>query len=279
MSRLSACLAIALTLPGIARAQTTRPASAELSLSQVRDWAFYQRSGWNALGRERLADAEWAFGQAIVIAKLEVATDPRLTSRSYSDLAWTLHLQGRDAEAEPLAQWALLVRDRVFGVGSAQATRTVYALASIELALGRLEEAEVCLARVLAVAETTSGRDSLATADALDDLATVGALRRRYDRARSLFNRSIAIRKALRADGSGLAVPLDGLASIELAQGDFPEAESQFTRALEAAARDPATTPQTTARILTHQAELYRATGRPDEAAKAEATARTFAPR
>src|SRR5262249_37245486 len=154
-------------------------------------------------------------------------------ARSYGDLAWVLHGQRRDAEAEPLAEWALIVREKYFGRESMQAGQTAYTLAMIEVDRGKPDEAVPHLEESLAACERGMGPNHPFTADALDDLATLLVLRRSYDRARPLYERSLAILRKNNLDHPGQYVPLDGLATIDVAQGRYAEAEARLDEAIE----------------------------------------------
>jgi tetratricopeptide (TPR) repeat protein len=278
MRSLLLTLTLGLAIQATARAQTP-PAAApapkqELSFSQFADWNFYNNVGWIALARNELTKAEQMFGRAIEVARIEEASDPRLMARSYGDLAWVLHRQGRDAEAEPLARWALAVREKTLGPESKPLAQTIYTLGAIEVNLNHLDEAEALMTRTLAICERTLGPESLGTADALDDLAAVLVLRRKFDRARPLYERALTIFRGNGPDSAAQHTPLDGLASIDLTEGKLPEAEAHLTKALEMLDRDPLAVPAFHARVLRRKADVLRKLKRPDEAVALEAKAK-----
>jgi len=246
----------------------------ELTYQQVNDWQRLHATAWRALGRGDLDRAESEFLGAARIARVEAEADPRLLARTYADLAWVLHRRGRDAEAEPLAAWALAVRASRFGASSIQVAQTSYTLGAIEVNLGKLDEAEGHMARALAACEATLSPTGAGTADAIDDLAAVLVLRRRYDRARPLYDRAAAIYRAIDPDHPGQAVALDGLAGVEIEQGRLDEADAHLSRAAALLDRGRGADPSTLAAVLNRRAGLLRRTGRPDEAARAEARAR-----
>lgn len=256
-----------------------RPVGSKLTIEQLRDWSDFSAMGRGALARRDLKYAEDLFKRAIEVARIEAATDPRLLARSYGDLAWVLHGQGRDAEAEPLAEWALIVREKAFGRDAMQAGQTAYTLAMIEVDLGKLDEAEPHLEQSLAACERGMGSDHPYTADALDDLATLLVLRRSYDRARPLYERALAILRKFSPDHAGQCVPLDGLATIALNQGKYPEADARLDEAIKVLDRDRYADPTYHASVLRRKAEVLRKANRPDEAARVEARAKEVAAR
>ena len=263
-----------LLFPAIATAQVASPP--KLTHNQFSDWVFNHNAGWKAVGLNKLDRAEYCFKKAIEVARVEVDTDPRLMARSYGDLAWVLHLQGRDAEAEPLARWAFAVREKTFGAESMPVAQTMYTLATIERELGHLDEAEALLARTLAATRKKLGASAIGTADAMDDLATVLRERRRYDKARELYTKALAIFAAADPEHRGQVVPLDGLATIEAAEGMLGEAEAHLDRIGTLIGKGSTFDSAFAARILVRKAEIYRKTGRADQAAKAEADARSL---
>ncbi len=268
--------------PAWAQHVSPEPAKARadrLTHEQFTDWSDLNAMGRGALAKRDLKYAEYLFKRAIEVARVEADTDPRLLARSYGDLAWVLHGQGRDADAEPLAEWALVVRERYFGKDSMQAGQTAYTLAMIEADRGKLDEAQVHLEQSLAACEKGMGPNHPYTADALDDLGTVLVLRRSYDRARPLFERALRIFRGVSPDHVGQYVPLDGLATIDLNQGKFPEAEARLDEALKSLDRDRYANPTYHAAVLTRKAEVLRKTNRADDAAKLEAQAKEVAAR
>ena len=168
-----AAVCVSIVLFGSSSAPAQSPESApptKLTQYQFSDWFFHHNAGWKALYLNKLPKAEYCFNRAIEIAKIEIDADPRLAARSYGDLAWVLHRESRDAEAQPLAKWALSVREQSFGTDSMQVTQTMYTLAAIELKLNHLDEAEVLLAKTLDNCRLRLGNHTTGTAEAIEDL-------------------------------------------------------------------------------------------------------------
>jgi tetratricopeptide (TPR) repeat protein len=136
-------------------------------------------------------------------------------------------LQGKPREAEPLAEWALTVREQWFGRDSLQAALTLHILAQIASAQLRYARAEGCLERAIAVWQDKLGADNPQVALGLNDLATVYSLQRKFDRAEATFRRVLKMSsRSLSADHPDRAISLIGLGSLYVAQGEYAKADS-----------------------------------------------------
>jgi tetratricopeptide (TPR) repeat protein len=110
----------------------------------------------------------------------------------------------------------------------------------------------ICFASAPAIAQQEE-------ADALNRRANELYQAGKFSEAMPLAQRSLAIlEKALGADHPAVAVPLNDLASLHLAQGRYADAEPLFRRAL--AIREKALGPDhpNVAQLLNDLAELYR---------------------
>jgi tetratricopeptide (TPR) repeat protein len=217
-------LALATAVPG---PPSSSAAARSLSFRDFSDWNFANTAGQRALGRGNLDIAARRFHTAIAIARPVASSDPRLLARSYNDLALVLVLQGRAGEAEPLAQWALTVREQWFGKDSVQAAVTLHILAQITSSTLQYSRAEAYLVRAIAIWQDKVGADDPQVAIGLNDLATVYSLQRKYDWAESTFRRVLKIStRHLPADHPDRAISLIGLGSLYVAQGEFAKADS-----------------------------------------------------
>lgn len=260
-------LALIVALSAVAPATGQRPFVDPPSATEerFRHWLVYNDEGWFALGDGDLGLAEDRFRKAIESARPEAATDPRLLARSYADLAWVLHLLGRDKDAEPLARWALAVREQKLGRDKMPVGQTCYTLAAIELNLGHVPEAERLLERTLAVCEKALGADDPGTADALVDLATVCRMSRKHGRARALYDRALAIHRRAGDLAASLSA-LDGLAAIDEAEGRSAEAEARLKEVQALAEASPTIDPATLGALVSRRSGLLRKLGRAAEA-------------
>jgi tetratricopeptide (TPR) repeat protein len=81
-------------------------------------------------------------------------------------------LQGRTAEAEPLARQSLSILDKTPGVGTSNLTQSIENLAAICQELGKSEESERLYRRLLSVRWSTTGANA-GVAEILDSFAAV----------------------------------------------------------------------------------------------------------
>jgi tetratricopeptide (TPR) repeat protein len=194
---LPACLALVLVAPARSPAQTEPP-------EVMRDWRYYNNSGWISMRTGRLLDAEQRFHKAIEVARPYSRSDPRLLARSYADLAQVLYRLGRYKDAEPLAKWSLLVRESAPRIKPQTIYENLYVLASIYVAEERLEDAEPLLRRALAIHVKELGPNDPAVAVTLDDLAGVCRDQWKNTESERLYKRALALRE--RANPGGLDV-------------------------------------------------------------------------
>jgi len=276
----------------------------DLPIVVFSDWNYYNERGWRALGNGRLDVAEFAFRKAIDTLKPYAKTEARLLARSYHDLAWTLQAEGRITDAEPLAKWALSVRER-YPQNAKALAQNLNTLALIYMAERRYDDAEPLYRRAVPLWEVTIGAEHPGTAAAHHDLATVLSLKRKYDQAEEHFKRAIYIYEQLqnpardavaagrrnrgpgrpgpgepgyqRADPQSLAGSLIGLAKNYVAQSRYADAEPLLKRVLElydskAIAHDDLWL----ASALETYATLLRQTNRVPEAAPYEGRAKAI---
>jgi tetratricopeptide (TPR) repeat protein len=132
---------------------------------------------------------------------------------------------------------------------------------------GRHGDAERLLVADLARAERTQG-ESLATAQALVNLAELYRGRARFSEAEPLFQRAIALLESLGGPGQRQLVrPLNSLALVYRAQGLYAQAAPLCQRALTLAEQAHGTDHPAIAGALTNLLTVYLAQGRDGEAA------------
>lgn len=202
-------------------------------LSDHVDWMSMHEAGWRAMGKGWYDSAEREFTAAIEIAKRPGAIDPRLLARSYSSLAWALQKQGRNADAEPLAKWALETREANFPANAEPVARSLNQMGTLYLALNRTAEAEPLLRRVVAMdgAKSIPLKQEQAQSESLLGLTLVA--QRRYAEAEGNFARSVALREA--SQGSRhpeTGDELNNLAWARIEQGKLTEARPPMEKSL-----------------------------------------------
>jgi tetratricopeptide (TPR) repeat protein len=213
---LAVVLATAAAVPGQAGAQGS-------TFVEFSDWNFANEAGQRALREGAVDVAAGRFRAAIEVARRLVASDPRPLARSYTDYGVVLVIQGRAQDADPLAQWALAVREQRFGKDSVQVATTLHVLTLISSAQMQYSRAEAFVNRALAIWERRLGPDHPLVAVGRNDLATLYLQQRKFSQAETVF------REVLDSPASRLhdrAISLIGLASIYLAQGKVERAES-----------------------------------------------------
>jgi tetratricopeptide (TPR) repeat protein len=255
----------------------TGPSSAQtMTAERFQDWYHYNNFGRDALNRGDLDAASKCFRQAIEFARPAVASDPQPLARSYTDLSMVLVRQGRADEAEPMAEWALGVRERRFGSDSVPAAQTLHVLALIASAQKRYPRAEALLGRSLAIWEKQLPPNDPRLAIYLNDLATLYSFQRKYAQAEPLFQQVLEFSpRDLPANHPDRAVSLIGLASLFAAQGEFDRAESFDRQLLALLAKMPSTSYTSIAGSLEPYLTQLRKLGRTAEADALEAQARS----
>jgi tetratricopeptide (TPR) repeat protein len=174
---------------------TTAAGAPEIPIYAFREWLLYNNAGWTLLERGDYARAEQKFHAAIKAVWPYRVRHSRLLARTYLDLARVLYHEGRSAEAEPLAQWALTVRENHPTTKVDSLFQGVYTLGLIHEAQQHYAESETLLRRAVALQETAIGNDHDQTAVTLDHLATVCRDQGKNSEAESLYKRVVAIRE------------------------------------------------------------------------------------
>lgn len=252
-----------------------RAAGAEIPFREFSDWYYVYCSGQRALGQGDLDTAARRYREAIKIAWPSATSDPRPLARTYSDFALVLLLQGRLADAEPLAEWALKVREERFGKQSQQVATTLHVLAQIASAQMQYARAEALLTRATAIWQRELGADHPQMVIGLSDLATLYSLDRKYPEAERLFQRVLNMPgTALPLNDPYRAIGLIGLASTYTARGEFERAESTQFRLLAQMDRMPPAIYSDIAPSLDVYLTQLRRLGRTHEAEALESSAR-----
>jgi tetratricopeptide (TPR) repeat protein len=184
----------------IVSAQATLAVAQNIPFGVLRDWMFYSERGRYDLGRGAYVNAEKRFHLAIREIKPYPAVNHALMARSYCDLAKALYFQKRYAEAEPLAKWALSVRDADKKASPDAVFQCLFTLASIECEQKHYADAEPLFARALALQEKELPPAHVNTLLTLDRLAMVCREQEKYQAAEAFYLRTIAILQRHRPD-------------------------------------------------------------------------------
>ena len=178
-----------------------------------------------------------------------------------------LYNQGRYAEAIPLAEKNLLIREQVLGAKHLSTVTTLHNLAALYMATGAYDKAEPLYKRSLTMMDIIMGPEHPSTAATLNGMANLYSKMGAYDKAEPLYKRSLAIReKSLGPEHPDTATPLCNLAVLYYHTGTYDKAEPLYKRSL--AIREKFLGPDhpDTAIPLNGMALLYQTMGAYDKA-------------
>jgi tetratricopeptide (TPR) repeat protein len=162
-------------------------------LGALREWLRYTEDAANFLNKGDYVKAEQRLNLAIKEIRPFLPDTRHNMARSYCELARVLYHQKRYADAEPLAKWALSVRESDKKARPESVFQCVYTFALIQSALKHHGEAESLFKRSLALQEENLGPDHINSNLILNQLATVYVEQEKYTDAEPLYVRSIAI--------------------------------------------------------------------------------------
>ncbi len=162
-------------------------------LPALRDWQYHHEQAAQYLQQADYAKAEERLNLAIKNIRPYLPDTRRIMAKSYCDLARVLYHQKRYAEGEPLARWALSVRDSDKQSNPDAVFQCVYVLGLIQSARKQHVEAEQLLKRSLALQEQNLGHNHINSLIILDQLANVYIEQAKFAEAEVLYLRSIAI--------------------------------------------------------------------------------------
>ena len=151
-----------------------------------------------------------------------------------------LHAEGvrltraaKHAEALPLMERALEIREKTVGPEDPLVAEALNSLANIHRGKGDHVKAEPLYQRALAIRETALGAEHPDVATSLNSLGAHYFSRGDYAKAEPLHQRALAIReKVLGAEHPDVAASLNNLANVYLVTGDYAKAEPLYQRAL-----------------------------------------------
>ena len=155
--------------------------------SALDNWMWYNENGWKDIEKGRYDRAEQKFRMAIKEIEPYSPANRKLMARTYCDLARVLYYQERYADAEPLAKWALSVRD-----ADKKASRTrFFSACSLwrrsRLAQEHYADAEPHFKRALAIQEKELTGSHVNILLTLDRLAFVLRSQGKYHEAEPLY--------------------------------------------------------------------------------------------
>ena len=143
---------------------------------------------------ERAEDPHFAEGSTLDFLARGLSLGSPGLAASLNTLALVYLGQGRYAEAEPLLERALAIREQGLGLDHPDPATILNNLAMAYQGQGRYAEAEPLLKRALAIQEQALGPDDPEVGTILNNLAIVYASEGRYAEAEQLYQRALAIR-------------------------------------------------------------------------------------
>ena len=207
--------------------------------------------------RGRYAEAESCFTRALAVKEHLYGGEHPKVAATLSNLAVTVLAQARNEEAMQLLRRAdLIFTDQASG--SLEYSANLSNLGAIHLREGRLDAADSCFSRALALRERLLEPDHPELAIACNNLAALQQARGRPDLALPLAERALHVwEKVLGPEHPDLATALLNLAVMRRDLGQDPEAETMMLRAL--SIRDRSLGPQSldVAETLVSLGRLY----------------------
>lgn len=144
-----------------------------------------------------------------------------------------LWIQSKYADALPLAERGLAIRERELGAEHADVGMAAFVVGNIVGDMGDLEKCEMFYDRALKIREKALGRDHPSIASILNNWGVIYKVRGDYIKAEELYKRVLEIReKTLEPNHLLIAVSLNNLASIANARGDQEKTIALYRRAL-----------------------------------------------
>jgi CHAT domain-containing protein len=173
-----------------------------------------------------------------------------------------LRSQGRYADAIPLAQQALAIREVELGEDALLVADSLNKVGLLYRLQGNYAEAEPLYQRALTIRETELSPNHPDVAESLNNLAVLYHAQGNYAAAIPLLERSLTIiESVLGADHEAVGVALNNLAQLYEAQGNYFRAEQAFQRSLPILEQTLGADHPNVASSLNNLAALYRIQG------------------
>jgi len=189
-------------------------------------------------------------------------------SNTLNQQVQSLFEQRRYQEAIPLAQKAVELAKRAYGLEHQNTATSLNNLAELYQAMGEYAKAEPLLQEALRIHQKVVGSQHPDTATSLDNLASLYQAMREYAKAEPLYQEALQIRqRVLGAEHPDTAESLNDLAELYLEMGEYAKAEPLFQDALRIQQKALGSEHPDTVTSLNNLASLYWKMG---EYAKAE---------
>jgi tetratricopeptide (TPR) repeat protein len=224
------------------------------ALAGEAQWKLLQEQAEGHLQRGAFQQAE-QFGRSALKEAETLGSSHRATGQSLSTLALALRLQGKHAEALPLAERLVAIRMKQYGPDETATGIALHNNAEILIAMGRYAEAEKLQAAALAAFEKKLGPVHQNSASAMHNMGAIQLKQGRYAEAEKYLRRALAAKEKVLSPGNlSIAHTLESLAAALDGQGRQIEAEKFKRRA--AAMRERAKQPGPKAEVRRQKAEV-----------------------
>ncbi len=184
----------------------------------------------------------------------------------FTEVGIAASYQGKYAEAEPLLQRALVIREEQLGTEHPDTASSLNNLAVLYFKQGKYAEAESLYQQALAIREERLGAQHPDTAQSLNNLAVLYKNQGKYEQAEPLYQRSLAIWEERGTSHPDTAMSLSNLALLYINQGKYEQAEPLFKRALAIWEEQLGLSHPDTATCLDNLAGVYREQGKYEQA-------------
>jgi class 3 adenylate cyclase/tetratricopeptide (TPR) repeat protein len=192
---------------------------------------------------------------------------PEAAGRLMNRAGEYLFRRGRRAEARPLYERALAIREKALGPHHPDVAESLNNMAELLGYEGRYAEAQPLCERSLAIGESALGPHHPDVARSLHNLAVLHFYQGRYAEAQPLQERALIIREnALGPDHPDVARSQNNLATLHHSQGRYAEARPLYERALATQELTLGPHHPDVGRCLNNLGELHRQEGRYAEA-------------
>ena len=180
---------------------------------------------YDSLGLYQRAEA--LFAQAVETQQQVLGPNSVETLKSMRYLAWAMHEEGRDSDAEKLDREALARYRRAFGVEHHGTLAAMSDLASILRTQFRYEDAETLQRETFEIQTRVLGQESEDTLTSMNNLANTLSYEHKYAEAEALRRRALDIqRRVLGPEYPDTLRSMSNLADTLYLEGRYSEAES-----------------------------------------------------
>ena len=206
-------------------------------------WDEYLSNGAKAYEQRRYSEAEQWLQDALREAERFRPNDSRLAT-TLDDLAEVYRAQGKFAEAAPLYERSMAIREKAVGPEHSDLVGTLNGLADLYRAQGKFAEAEPLYRRALTILEQKHGRGHPEVGASLESLADLYQAEGKFAEAEPLYRRSLAVwERVLGREHPHVATSLEKYALLLRSMNREAEAAAMETRAKAIRARLPRATP------------------------------------